>query len=203
MKMAKSLVALAIVPVGLLSLASCSSAPKKPRVQTSSAVAVEEGVPGGKVVQTQTLVATVDSVKKSTREITLLMADGAKSIVKCGPEVRNFDQIRKGDLVTVQSTQELNVFMATGAEPAGNTVAVGTARAPEGAMPGASIAAAAQYTATVTAIDLDRHTATLQFPNGTSKTIAVRPDVDLGKRKVGEQVVIRAMEAMAISVQKK
>jgi hypothetical protein len=124
----KRLVVLAIVPVGLLSVASCNSESKKPRVQTSSAVAAEEGVPGGKVVQTQTLVATVDHVRKSTREVTLLMADGSKSIIKCGPEVRDFGQIGKGDRVTVQSTQELNVFMATGAEPAGNAVAVGRQR---------------------------------------------------------------------------
>jgi hypothetical protein len=70
-------------------------------------------------------------------------------------------------------------------------------------MTAASTATVAQQTATVTAIDLAQHTATLQFPDGTSKTIAVRPDVDLSKRKVGEQVVIRTTAAVAVSVQKR
>lgn len=203
MRMAKNLVALAIVPVGLLSLVSCDSEPKKPRVQTSNTVAVQEGIPGGKVVRTRTLLATVDYVKKSTREVTLEMADGSKTVVKCGPEVQNFDQIREGDRVTVQSTQELDVFMATGAEPAGDGMATASARVPVGAMPGAADVSIAQLTATITAIDLAQHTATLQFSDGTSKTVAVRPDVDLSKRKVGEKVVIRAMEAAAISVERR
>ena len=44
--------------------------------------------------------------------------------------------------------------------------------------------------------------ATLQFPDGTAKTIKVRDDVDLTKAAVGEDVVIRASEALAISVEK-
>jgi hypothetical protein len=59
-----------------------------------------------------------------------------------------------------------------------------------------------QVTAKVTAIDLKHHKATLQLPDGTSKTFAVRPDVDLTQRKVGEEVVIRFTEALAISVEK-
>ena len=57
-------------------------------------------------------------------------------------------------------------------------------------------------TAKVTAIDLKQHKATLQFPDGTTKTVRVRKDVDLTKRQVGEEVVIRATEAVAIVVEK-
>jgi hypothetical protein len=64
------------------------------------------------------------------------------------------------------------------------------------------VADTVQVTATVTAIDLKAHKATLQFTDGTTRTIAVRKDVDLTQRKVGEQVVIRSTEALAISVEK-
>ena len=59
-----------------------------------------------------------------------------------------------------------------------------------------------QVAATVTAIDLKRHRATLEFADGTTHTVDVRPDVDLTQRKVGEKVVIRATESLAISVEK-
>jgi hypothetical protein len=51
-------------------------------------------------------------------------------------------------------------------------------------------------------IDLGHHKATLTFADGTTKTVAVRHDVDLTKRKVGEKVVIRKTQAMALSVEK-
>ncbi len=45
-------------------------------------------------------------------------------------------------------------------------------------------------------------TATLQFPDGKAKNFVVRPDVDLTKVKLGEEVVIRATEALAVVVEK-
>ena len=59
-----------------------------------------------------------------------------------------------------------------------------------------------QVTAKVTAIDLDHHKATLQFQDGTTRTVAVRQDVDLSQRQVGEEVVIRTTEVLAVSVEK-
>ena len=44
--------------------------------------------------------------------------------------------------------------------------------------------------------------ATLQFEDGSTRTVAVRPDVDLGKRKVGDTVVLRLTEALAMRVEK-
>ena len=59
-----------------------------------------------------------------------------------------------------------------------------------------------QYTATITAINLKRHEATLRFPDGTARTFAVRKDVDLNQRKVGEEVAFRVAVAVAISMKK-
>jgi len=74
--------------------------------------------------------------------------------------------------------------------------------APVGAKPGAVVAQTVQVIATVADIDIKHHRATLEFPDGSKKTFAVRPDVDLTKRAVGEQVFIRATESVAISVEK-
>jgi hypothetical protein len=64
------------------------------------------------------------------------------------------------------------------------------------------VAQTVQVTAKVAEIDLKNHRATLEFPDGSKKTFAVRPDVDLTQRAIGEEVVIRATESVAISVEK-
>ena len=148
------------------------------------------------------MTATVTGIDAASRDVTLVSRDGKKTTVKCGPDVINFDQIRVGDQVKVMVTEELAVAMATSGAPASDGGASVVALAPKGARPGGIVANTVQVTAKVTAINLKKHKATLQFPDGTTRTVAVRPDVDLTQRKVGEEVVIRCTQALAISVEK-
>ena len=59
-----------------------------------------------------------------------------------------------------------------------------------------------QVTATVVGIDLEKRTATLGFQDGSTKAFPVRSDIDLSKHKVGEQVVFRITEMIAIRIEK-
>ena len=154
------------------------------------------------MVDTYKITATVTSIDADKRKVTLLARDGKETTIKCGPEVINFDQIRVGDKLKIWVTQELAVAMGTAGASASDGGADMVALAPKGAMPGGMMASTVQATAKVTAIDLKHHKATLQLPDGSSKTFAVRPDVDLTQRKVGEEVVLRFAEAMAITVEK-
>ena len=159
-------------------------------------------MPGGTLIETYDLTATITGIDAPTREVTLVAKDGKKTTVKCGPDVINFDQIRVGDVVKATVTAELTVAMANATTTPidGGTTVV--ALAPKGAKPRALVAATQQYTATITAINLKRHQATLRFPDGTTRTFAVRKDVDLNQRKVGEEVAFRVVAAMAISIEK-
>ena len=189
----------------LLGIASCSSdSEAPPPAESTSMSTVKTGVPGGTIVETVTVTANVARVDADEREVTLVTSDGKKHVVKCGPEVVNFDQIRAGDRLKVTMTEMLAVHMAGGgdaAAPAGG-VATTVELAPKGAKPGGMLANTVQEVATVTAIDVENHKATLQFSDGTTRTISVRPDVDLTQRKVGEKVVMRVTEAVAVSVEK-
>jgi hypothetical protein len=169
---------------------------------SSAAVALSEGVPGGVAVQTADLTARVAAIDKVTRGITLVSSDGIKKTIKAGPEVVNFDQIRVGDLLKVRVTQELVVQMAKPGEALDDGAAAAVVLAPVGAKPGGVAAQTTRVTATVTAIDLANRTATLRFEDGSTRTVAVRPDVDLSQRKVGEKVMFRLTEMVALSVQK-
>jgi hypothetical protein len=197
-----TLVKLTLLPAAMLTLASCSSDTAPPPGETTSVTSFEKGVPGGTVVETHKVIANVTAIDTADRTVTLLTSDGKKTSVKCGPEIINFDQIHIGDQLKVTVTEELAVAMAgDGASPGASGAAV-VALAPKGAKPGGVVAGTVQVTATVTAIDLKEHKATLQFPDGSTRTVAVRQDVDLTLRKVGEKVTIRCTEAMAVSVEK-
>jgi hypothetical protein len=160
--------------------------------------AFAEGVPGGVVVQTHEIRARVAAIDTANRKVTLVSPDGIKQTVKVGPEAINFDQIRVSDQLKIKVTEELVVKMAepgVAADDGGITL---VALAPKGAKPGGVMAETAQGTATITAIDLPKHAATLRFQDGSTKTLAVRSDVDLTKRRVGEQVVFHVTEMIAL-----
>lgn len=122
--------------------------------------------------------------------------------MKAGPEAVNFDQVGVGDWVKLTVTEELVVYLDEGSKSPSDGSASLVALAPKGAQPGGLVAETTQITGTVTAIDPKERTATLQFEDGTLKTFPVRSDVDLSKRKVGEKVVFRVTEMIAISVEK-
>src|SRR5689334_710571 len=59
---------------------------------------------GGKTVSTK---ATVESIDKDKREVTLKKEDGTTTTIKCPESVRNFDQIKEGDIVTARYTEAI------------------------------------------------------------------------------------------------
>lgn len=183
-----------------ISLTSCSTSSRIG--ETTSSSSYEEGVPGGTYVETYELEATVTAIDAADRKVTLTDAKGKRETVKCGPEVVNFDQIEVGDKVKVTMNSELVLAMADADNPPMDATATQVSLAPVGAKPGGSMTGTQQYTATVSGINLKRREATLRFPDGTTRTFAVRKDVDLSKRKVGEQVVVRVRVGVAISVEK-
>jgi hypothetical protein len=191
----------ALLPAVMLALTSCSST-STDQGQGATVVATQPGVPGGVMVNTYEITATVTAIDAASRKLTLATPDGKKTEFKAGPDVVNFPQIQVGDQVKATVAEQVAVYLATDAPPPTDGAAAMVALAPVGAKPGALMASTVQVTATVTDINLKDHKATLQFPDGSTKTFKVRPDVDLTKRKVGEQVVIRYTEALAISVEK-
>ena len=193
---------LALLFAGLLTLTACSTTSPPPPAKETRSTDIQEGVPGGVIVDTLDVSAKVTAIDTSNRKVTLLGPDGDKFTVKVGPEAVNFDQIRVGDLVNATVTEELVVYLDEEGASAPDGAAGVVALAPKGAQPGGLVAETVQVTATVTAIDQTNRTATLQFEDGSTKTLPVRDDIDLSQRKVGEKVVFQVTEMIAISVEK-
>ena len=194
-----SVISLGLVPSALLCWTSCSTAPEGER---ATLVAAQQGVPGGIIVQTHKVTATVTAVDAPNRKVTLVTPDGKKETCTVGPEVVNLDQVRIGDQVKATVTEELAVYVRKAGTPTKDGEATAVALAPVGAKPGVVMANTIQTTASVKAIDLKHHKATLLFPDGKTKTFSVRPDVDLNDAQIGDQVVIRSTESVAVLVEK-
>lgn len=167
----------------------------------SESVATEHGVPGGVITRTAQVTATVKAIDYATRSVTLADDNGEQTF-KVGPQAVNFDQVQVGDTVTLDFLQEVDVYLHEGEAPAVEGAAVVGARAAKGAMPGAMVAGSAVTTAKVTAIDKEAHSATLEFTDGMSAVVPVRPDVTLSDDQVGKTVVIRETRGVAVSVEK-
>jgi hypothetical protein len=74
--------------------------------------------------------------------------------------------------------------------------------AKKGAKPAGIMGSQSTLTATVEALDLKAHTATLKGPDGKSVTVKAQDPKNLENVKVGDEVVITYTEALAISVEK-
>ncbi|MFI5370179.1 MAG: hypothetical protein ACHQ52_01385 [Candidatus Eisenbacteria bacterium] len=145
--------------------------------------------------------ATVLAVNKSTRELTLRSADGDTTKIKCGPDIKNFAQIAKGDGVKVVYTESLMITV----EPpgtAGTSTETSTAAAKPGEHPHGSVTQKTTVKASIAAIDKAAGTATLQMADGTQHVVTPRNPANLDKVKVGDMVVITYTEGLAASVEK-
>lgn len=112
------------------------------------------------------------------------------------------DQIRVGDTVIATVVEKLVAALAQGGKTsADGTVAV-AAMAPKGTQPGGVVDGVMQESAEIIAIDPTKRSATLRFEDGLTKTFPIRDDVDLSHGKVGDQVVFRFTEMIAIKVER-
>lgn len=187
-----------ILPFAMMAMVSCTTITP----ETSTQGKFKQGVPGGEVVQTSRIDATVTAIDTARRRVTLVTPDSGNLTVTAGPDVVNFDQIRVGDQLKITLTEETIVRMAKPGEKTEDLAEYSVTAARKGAKPGVTSSETLQVIATVKAIDLKKHKATLLLSNGSTKTIAVRPDVDLTKRRIGEKVVIRITEVFAIRIEK-
>lgn len=173
-----------------------------PAAEAAVAVAMEEGVPGGVIINTLAIQAKVVAIDYETRELGLLLPGGVVEIIEVGPEVINFKQIVKGDLVKAMVTEELVVGIGSSDAELGDGEGVDVVLAPEGAKPGGIVADTVRTTATVVEIDVEARTAILKFEDGSERIVAVRDDIDLTKRSIGEKVVFEMTKMVAVSVEK-
>jgi hypothetical protein len=192
-----------LLSVLTLSISACATGEQPLDADVASSAAATPGQVGGVQTTTITLHAEVTAIDHTKRQVTLRDAQGHQQTLEVGPDAINFNQVKVGDQVMVRMVEELAVFaLDKNATAPTDGAAALIAGAEKGALPAALIAGTVEVTGTVTAIDLQAHSATLRFADGSSKLVKVRKDVTLREDMVGREVVFRLTRAVALQVER-
>jgi len=149
------------------------------------------------------ITAAVTKIDLKKRLVTLKNAAGEEETISVGPEVRNLDQVHRGDEVTVTYHESIifQLYKPGEAEPGVGMVG-GVQRAELGEKPSAVGAEAVTMTATVVAVDKQKPSITLKKPDGEVVTLPVRKASRLDPVQVGDLLNVTYQRAIAISVEK-
>ena len=195
----RMLIAMAVL--GLLLTTGCASTSEKPS-QDNSAKAVQRSAyllqNSDKVIAT----ATVQAVDLKKRQVVLKGKRGKLHTIAVGEEVRNLPQVKVGDRVELTYYEALAVTLQK--NPPSNITerkdAVTTERAEPGQKPAGMVRQDVEIVANVTAINKKTRKVTLTGPERTV-TVKAPKDVDISQIKVGDQVRVNYIEALAIAVE--
>jgi Cu/Ag efflux protein CusF len=170
------------------------------------AIAAEEAAPApitsGKVGGSVKVTATVEAIDLEKRLVTLKDEKGEVTELAVPKKVRNLAQVKKGDLVVATYYEAIayDVFKA-GTDMPPPASATASERAKLGEKPGAGVAEATTFAATIEAIDKPASKVTLKGPEGNKVTIKVKDPKKLDVVSVGDQVQITYSRALAIAVE--
>lgn len=191
--------------VGLLAvMAACSSynsggdAPPPPE-SMSTVPPRGSGVFADNMVEGE---ATIQTLDRGTRLVTLRNDEGEVTTVKVPPEV-DLDRVKTGDRVGVAYYESVAINLVNPDTPLGATGAVIQERAPADQLPGRARGGSVVVTAQVTAINLAKNTVTFRGSDGNEQTVHVR-DPQLQARlvnlRVGDVLQFTYTEAIAVRI---
>lgn len=186
--------------VALSTIAMLASPIALAQNQPQGAVILEKTPGGGAAAETIQLQGKVKSIDKKARKVVVVGPNGNEVEFALGDEARNFDQIKKGDLVTLTYTQalalELRKVAADGVKRVDSENAV---RSKPGEKPGVAVERTIQVTASVVAVNPKAQTITLRGPKRTVD-LFLNDSAQLQNVKVGDFVEAVYVEAIALTV---
>ncbi|MCI4428033.1 MAG: hypothetical protein JHC40_02570 [Burkholderiales bacterium] len=145
--------------------------------------------------------ARVEAIDAANRQLTLKGPNGNLNTVTAGPDVRNFDQIKVGDMVVARYVESLSLTLKKdGKELRSSTETPAAARSALGERPAGIVGKQTEVTANVIAVDAKTQIVTLKGPKQTVELKV--PDAGQFKLiKVGDQIQAVYIEALALSVE--
>ena len=157
--------------------------------------------PGAVTMEAVSFTATVDAIDSKTRQITLKGADGSKTSFIAGDEVRNFAQIKKGDIVSFDIVETVALDVQKSTEEPKMVETESVKRAKLGEKPSGSIETVGFMTARVEEIDYATRKVGLKMPEGKIVHFTVGDQVKrLNEVKKGDEVVVQYLQKLSIKV---
>jgi hypothetical protein len=173
----------------VLPLAACMGTPPKP-VEVADSVKIS---------------ATVEAIDLPNRLVTLRVPEGDAVTVEVSPEVRNLEQVKVGDQLSVTYYAAIAAELKKPGEGVeGVQEEVGAGRADPGERPAGAVGRQVKTTVVIESVDKKTNTVSFRGPYGMLRTITVQdPDAQafVKKLKMGDQVEMTYTEAIAIAVE--
>ena len=188
--------------IGVALLCSVVASQARAQQPFNDAVVVAAKAPGqGAVGAAVQKVATVTSVDKANRTVTLQMPDGRVTRMVVGPAVRNFDAVSVGDQVLATYAEAVALELKKQGDGIRERAeSTQTVRAPEGGKPGAAIQNKVVVIADVVGADPRTRMVTLRGPDRTVD-LHVPDATQFDSVKVGDQVRAVFTETLIVDVQ--
>ncbi|MEI6001441.1 hypothetical protein H3V53_31075 [Paraburkholderia bengalensis] len=166
--------------------------------QPQTSVEIDRGADKTTVTGTATIVATVVAIDPATRSVKLKDKSGRIQDLKAGEQVRNFDQLKIGDVVTTQYHEARSLSLTKTAGVRSSQERQILQPAASGARPGGAISREVTVVGDVVAIDAQGNHITIRGPQG-KMDVLVDPE-QLRNIHKGDQVQVVRTEGVAISV---
>jgi len=152
------------------------------------------------VAQTVKVTATITALDPAARTVTLTGPQGNELTVIAGPEVQNFNQLKRGDRVDVQYAEALLVELKKGGgNPVVRTEQSGMASAQPGGQPGVVGGSKVTVVGDVIALDAATQQVTVRGPQRTV-SLNVRDPEQFKLIAKGDQLQATYVEAVAVDV---
>jgi len=182
-------------------LAATSTAVLAEKPSAEAIVVQAKSATGGGVGHAVEIQVIVTAVDKAKRTVTVKGPQGKTRVLAVGEDVRNFDQVKVGDTITIGYLEALVIDLekAKGAKP-GKVVTEDLKRAKPGEKPGGVATRQVTIVGTVTAIDEKAQLVTVRGPEGNELDIQVQDPAKLKNVKKGDLVKATYTEAVVISV---
>jgi hypothetical protein len=186
-----------VLIIAALALGPQAAVAQKPSLQEGVVVS---SVPGkATIVAAAKVTATVVAIDKATRTVTLKGPERTVDIV-ASDEVRNFDQIRLGDRVTVEYREALTLELKKTRTTAAPTETSVVARAKPGERPGGMVGREITALADVVAVDPQKSIISIKGPRGNVVDLKVQNPDQFKVVKKGDQIEVVYSEAIAVAV---
>lgn len=197
MKISTILLTLSMLTVSALATSN-SAVPTDKEADMKVVIVNEPGHVEG--VAMVAVMATVQEIDKKTRAITLKKENGETVSIVAPETVRNFDQIKVGDIVHAKYQTSVSFqVVKEGSAVVGRVVEETATRVKLGDKPGARLTRAVAIRANITKVDSENKTITIQV-QGKTIDMAVKNPEHFKVVKVGDQIDALITESIAISV---
>jgi len=183
-------------------LVAAASAPVFAQKPDATGATVTTTTPGkGAITKMAKITASVEAIDSASRTVTLKGPRGKVVTLAVGPEVKNFAQVKVGDLVVVRYAEALTLELKKdGKELRQRSEREGSETAQPGERPAGAAGRQITVIADVTAVDRKKQVVTLRGPKQTVE-LKLRDPKQIKLVKVGDQVEATYQEAMAVSVE--